>query len=90
MEVTESTIKGWMDIKVLQGLADAVAEPLSKIYQKSGESGNTSIDWEPANIISSSKNSLRDVPGKYRPVSLTSVAGKVMEYIIPGDTEKQL
>lgn len=63
----------------MQELADAVAESLSKIYQMSGESENTSVDWELANIISSSKNSLREHPGNYRPVSLTSVPGKVRE-----------
>jgi len=39
-------------------------------------------DWRIANVVPLFKKGKRDLPGNYRPVSLTSVVGKVLERII--------
>ncbi|KAK4829005.1 hypothetical protein QYF61_001761 [Mycteria americana] len=49
-----------------------------------------STDWKLANVIPIYKKSMREDPGNYRPVSLTSVPGKIMEKIIPGAIERHL
>ena len=59
-----------------------MAGPLSIIYEMSWESGEVSADWKPANVIPICERSKRKDPGNYRPVSLTSVPGKIMEKII--------
>lgn len=58
------------------------AEPLSIIYQQSWQTGEVPADWRLANVTPIYKKGQKDDPGNYRPVSLTSVPGKVMEQII--------
>ncbi|KAJ7413878.1 RNA-directed DNA polymerase from mobile element jockey-like protein [Pitangus sulphuratus] len=62
---------------------------LLMIFEQSWESGEVPPDWKLANIVMIFKKSKED-PGNYRPVSLTSVPGKVMEKIILGSIEKHL
>ncbi|KAK4828514.1 hypothetical protein QYF61_026936 [Mycteria americana] len=50
----------------------------------SWESGEIPADWKLASVILIYKKSMREDPGNYRPVSLTSVPGKVMEKIALG------
>ncbi|TRZ07292.1 hypothetical protein HGM15179_019816, partial [Zosterops borbonicus] len=76
--------------KMLKELADVIVRPLSMISQWSWESGEVPVDWTLGNIIPIFKKHKRDGPGKYRPVSLTSVPGKIMERTILGVIEKHL
>ena len=52
----------------------------------SWKSGEVSVDWKLANVPVFKKGKKED-PGNYRPVSLTSVPGKIMEKIIMGVIE---
>ncbi|KAJ7405154.1 RNA-directed DNA polymerase from mobile element jockey-like protein [Willisornis vidua] len=47
-------------------------------------------DWKLANIVLIFKNSKKEDPRNYRPVSLTSVPGQVMKKMILGGIEKYL
>ncbi|KFP59003.1 RNA-directed DNA polymerase from mobile element jockey, partial [Cathartes aura] len=66
----------------LEELADVMAGPLSIIYQRSWESGEVPAHWKLASVIPIYKKGVREDPGNYRSVSLTSVPGKIMEKII--------
>jgi hypothetical protein len=63
-------------------LAKDLARPLSIIFQQSYFSGVIPDMWRMATVMPVFKKGSRDVAANYRPVSLTSVACKVMEGLI--------
>ena len=65
--------------RVLRELADVVAKPLSIILWQSWLTGDVLVDWKLANVKPDFRKGWKDDPGSYRPISLTSVPGKVME-----------
>ena len=69
-------------LRVLRELVEVIAEPLSIIYQRSLLTGEVPEDWSLANVTPIYKKGCREDPGNYRPVSLTSVPGKIMEQIV--------
>ncbi|KAK4825548.1 hypothetical protein QYF61_000125 [Mycteria americana] len=68
--------------RVLRELAEVLTKPLSILYQQSWLTGEVPVDWRLANATPIYKKGQEEDPGNGRPVSLTSVAGKVMEQTI--------
>ncbi|KAK4824253.1 LOW QUALITY PROTEIN: hypothetical protein QYF61_012519 [Mycteria americana] len=68
--------------RVLRELAEVLTKPLSILYQQSWLTGEVPIDWRLANVTPIYKKGQKEHLGNYRPFSLTSVLGKVMEQII--------
>ena len=68
--------------RVLKELASTVCGPLSHIFRKSLDSGRLPKPWKEANVSPIFKKGSRREPGNYRPISLTSIAGKIMESFI--------
>jgi len=67
---------------VLRELAEELAKPLSTIYQQSWLTGEVPDDWTLASVTPIYMKGQKEDPGNYRPVSLTSVPGKIMERFI--------
>ena len=59
-----------------------LTKPLSIIFQQSWLTGEVPVDWKLANVMPIYKKGQKKDVGNYRPVSLASVPGKVMEQIV--------
>jgi ribosomal protein L29 len=68
--------------RVLKELKKELAEPLTIIYNKSLKEGVLPEDWKSAQITPIYKKGCKTDPGNYRPVSLTSIACKILESIV--------
>jgi len=56
--------------------------PISIIFERSWTTGEVPEDSRKANVTPVFKKGKKEDPGNYRPVSLTSIPGKVMEQLI--------
>ena len=79
-----------MQPRVLMEVAEQVNEILTDIFNSSLESGQVPEDWRVANVTPLFKKGSREELGNYRPVSLTSVVGKVLETLIEDQMSNHL
>lgn len=68
--------------RVLKELREVVAEPLAILFSQSLETGEVPKDWRTADVVPLYKSGNKEEAGNYRPVSLTSVVGKIMEALL--------
>ena len=55
---------------------------MREIFVSSLATGEVPEDWRIANVVPLFKKDSKNNPGNYRPVSLTSVVGKLLERIL--------
>ncbi|KAK4815666.1 LOW QUALITY PROTEIN: hypothetical protein QYF61_005412 [Mycteria americana] len=75
-------IQGEMVSDLLHHLDTHRSMGLGGIHPRSWITGEVPVDWRLANVMPIYKKGRKEGVGNYRPVSLTSVPGKVMEQII--------
>ena len=68
--------------KVLYELRNVLKKPLKVLFIKSLETEEVPVAWREANVVPLFKKGSKSDVGNYRPVSITSVAGRIFEQII--------
>ena len=68
--------------RVVVETQEQLVRPLTMIFNKSLKEGVVPNSWKEAEVVPIFKKGKRDDPGNYRPVSLTSICGKIMEKIV--------
>jgi len=71
-----------MHSRVPRELADAIAEPLPILYERSWRTGEVPEEWRKAYVTPIFKKGKKEDPGNCRPVNLTSIPGKMMVRLI--------
>ena len=67
---------------VLRSCAPCLSKPLTMIFQQSIKNGIVPTDWKRANVTPIYKKGCKSDALNYRPISLTSVACKVLERLV--------
>jgi Reverse transcriptase (RNA-dependent DNA polymerase)/Endonuclease-reverse transcriptase len=68
--------------RILHECAKEIAPSLCHLFQTSMTLGTMPIDWKRANVVPVFKSGDRSNTSNYRPISLTSVVGKIMERVV--------
>ena len=68
--------------RFLRELATVLAKPLCMIFNQSLKENTVPEEWKKAQVSAIFKKGEKSLAGNYRPVSLTSIACKVMETIV--------
>ena len=71
-------------------LRDQLVKPLTTLFKLSLETGVVPQDWREARVSPLFKKGKRDRPENYRPVSLTSIVGKLVESLIKDNIVEHL
>jgi hypothetical protein len=82
LKPTKSAGPDGLHPRVLLETASAISLPLSIVFTKSLAEERLPEIWKTGHITPIHKKGKKTVPGNYRPVSLTSVVGKVMESLV--------
>ena len=75
---------------ILKDCASELAPILTIIFNKSLQEGKVPEDWRHANVIAIFKKGTSHDAANYRPVSLTSLCGKLLQHVIVSKTVKHL
>ena len=68
--------------KMLKIAPEKIAEPLQIIFSKSLRQGKYPSSWKIAHVIAIYKKGDASLPSNYRPISLISCVGKIMERVV--------
>ena len=76
--------------RILKECKEQLDEPIARIFMKSLDTGIVPRLWRQANVVPIFKKGDKAEGSNYRPISLTSVVGKMLEAIIAKEIRKHL
>jgi ribonuclease P/MRP protein subunit RPP40 len=75
---------------ILKNVKESITDNLVKIFNHSLDTSTIPLDWKLANVTPIHKKGDKSIAGNYRPISLTSVIGKLLEQVITASVTKHL
>ena len=63
----------------LSRFSDEIVDPLTKLFNKSLQTGVFPNEWKRCNVTPVHKGGASDIPGNHRPISVVPVVAKVLE-----------
>ena len=75
---------------MLKECKEIISETLVSVFRKSLDSGKVPPMWKQANVVPIFKKGDKTLTANYRPVSLTSIVGKMMESVIAKNIREHL
>ena len=82
LDVSKSVGPDGISARFLMEVTEPFAAPLTKLYNKSLETGIIPNQWKCSNVIPVHKGGSCDNPGNFRPISVVPVVAKVFEKIV--------
>ena len=76
--------------RVLKECKEIISGPLADLFNESLSTGLVPDEWKVANVVPIFKKGDKSLASNYRPISLTSVVGKLLESIIAENIRKHL
>ena len=76
--------------RILQMAVESINKALSLIFNRLLLHGKLNVDWKSANVVHVLKKGSKDDKNNYRPVTLTSTIGKLLESIMRDQVRKFL
>ena len=79
IKVDKTTVPDGIHPQILKELSSVISKPLCLIFRDSLMTGIVPLDLRRANVVPIFKKGTKSLPSIYRPVSLTSIVGKILE-----------
>ena len=76
--------------RILKECKEVLSSPLANVFRESVDNGIVPDLWKQANVVPIFKKGDRAIMTNYRPISLTSVVGKMLESIIASNIREHL
>ena len=82
LKLHKAVVPDGIPLMLLKEAADKIAPAITLHFQASLNQGNTPSTWRKALVVPISKKGSKSDASNYRPISLTSVLGKLCEHIL--------
>ena len=90
LNISKASGPDGINARILRETADQLAPALKIMFEKSLDEGTLPYQWKEAHVVALFKKGIKRDANNYRPVSLTSICGKLLEKIVRDNIVKTL